>query len=221
MVATISADIVSSTSLHTSELIGLRKRLQELFRRIAENSPGFWGRIVRGDSIECFVPDYHDALRTAILIKLYVKMVAAEWDCSPLLQRYGIRFSIGVGAVSYADREEDVIDGPAIYISGRNLDAISRVRDVYSCIEVDGCDKKTNFLLDSYVALIDNLLNSYSVKQAEVVYYKLRGYKETQISEMIGVRQSAVNSRSSLADWNLLGRAVKDFENFDFERICG
>ena len=69
--------------------------------------------------------------------------------------------------------------------------------------------------------MIDNLLDSYSVKQTEVVYYKLRGYKEMQISEIIGVKQSAVNSRSSLADWNLLGRAVKDFENFDFERICG
>lgn len=101
------------------------------------------------------------------------------------------------------------------------MDAISRVRGVYSCIEIDGCDKKTNYLLDSYVALIDNLMNSYSAKQAEVVYYKLFGYKETQIGEMIGVRQSAVNSRSSLADWNLLDRAVKDFENFDFEKICG
>lgn len=221
MVATISADIVSSTSLNTSELIGLRRRLLGLFRRIAEDSLGFWGRIVRGDSIECFVPEYHDALRIAILIKLYVKMVVAEWDCSPLLQRYGIRFSIGIGAISYADKEEDIIDGPAIYISGRNLDAISGVRDVYSCVEVDECDKRTNCLLDSYVALIDNLLNSYSAKQAEVVYYKLRGYKEVQISEIIGVRQSAVNSRSSLADWNLLGKAVKDFENFDFERICG
>lgn len=221
MVATISADIVSSTSLNTKELIKLRWRLQELFRRIAEDSPGFWGRIVRGDSIECFVPEYHDALRIAILIKLYVKLMVSEWDCSPLLLRYGIRFSIGFGAINYADKEDDIIDGPAIYISGRNLDAINRVRDVYSCIEIDEYDKRMNYLLDSYVAMIDNLLNSYSVKQAEVVYYKLRGYKETQIAEMIGVKQSAVNSRSSLADWNLLGRAVKDFENFDLERICG
>lgn len=221
MVAIISADIVSSTSLKTKELIELRRLLQELFSRIAEVSPGFWGRIVRGDSIECFVPEYHDALRIAILIKLYVKMTVAEWDCSPLLQRYGIRFSIGLGAINYADKEDDIIDGPAIYISGRNLDAISGTRDVYSCVEVDEYDKRMNFLFDSYVALIDNLLNSYSVKQAEVVYYKLQGYKETQISEMIGVKQSAVNSRSTLADWNLLGRAVKDFENFDFERVCG
>lgn len=221
MVATISADIVSSTSLNTRELIELRRRLQELFRRLTEVSPGFWGRVVRGDSIECFVPEYHDALRLAILIKLYVMMSVSEWDCSPLLQRYGIRFSIGIGAINYADREDDIIDGPAIYISGRNLDAISVMRDVYSCIEMDGCDKRLNYLMDSYVAMIDNLLNSYSVKQAEVVYYKLQGYKETQISEIIGVKQSAVNSRSSLADWNLLGRAVKDFENLDFERICG
>lgn len=221
MVATISADIVSSTSLKTKELIELRRRLQELFGRVVEDIPGFWGRIVRGDSIECFVPDYHDALRIAILMKLYVKMIVAEWDCSPLLQRYGIRFSVGIGTINYADKKEDIIDGPAIYISGRNLDGISGVRDVYSCIEVEGCDQRMNYLLDSYVAMIDNLLNSYSVKQTEVVYYKLRGYKEMQIAEMIGVKQSAVNSRSSLADWNLLGRAVKDFENFDFESICG
>ena len=51
MVATISADIVSSTSLDTRDLIELRRRLQELFRRMAEDSPGFWGRIVRGDSM--------------------------------------------------------------------------------------------------------------------------------------------------------------------------
>jgi len=56
MVATISADIVSSTSLNTSELIGLRRRLQELFERIAENSPGFWGRIVRGGQYRVFRP---------------------------------------------------------------------------------------------------------------------------------------------------------------------
>ena len=221
MVATISADIVSSTSLTTRNLIELRVRLQDLFQRMADDSPGFWGRIIRGDSIECYVPEYHDALRIAILIKLYVKMVTAEWDCSPLLQRYGIRFSIGIGSISYADRREDIIDGPAIYISGRNLDSISRERDVYSCIEVDRCDMGMNDLLDSYVAMTDNLLNSYSVKQAEVVYYKLRGYKETQIAEIIGVKQSAVNSRSQLADWNLLGRAVKNFENFYFEDICG
>ena len=135
MVATISADIVSSTSLSTKELIELRRQLSKLFGGIAEDSLGFWGRIVRGDSIECFVPEYHDALRIAILIKLYVRIIVAEWDCSPLLRRYGIRFSIGMGAINYADRGEDIMDGPAIYISGRNLDAISRTTKFQRKIE--------------------------------------------------------------------------------------
>ncbi len=221
MKATISADIVSSTSLETRQLMELRDRLLELFDRIAENNSGFWGRIVRGDSIECFVPDYHDVLRITLLVKLYVKMIVGQWDCSFLLQRYGIRFSIGIGDIHYADERDDIIDGPAIYISGRNLDAINRVRDVYSSIEVDRDTLKISYLLDSYVAMIDNMINSYSVKQAEVVYYKLWGYKETRIAEILGVRQSAVNSRSSLANWSLLARAINDFENFDFGKICG
>ena len=64
MVATISADVVNSTFLESKDLIELRKQLQSLFDRIeAEMLPGFWGRIVRGDTIECYVPECGKALR--------------------------------------------------------------------------------------------------------------------------------------------------------------
>ena len=56
MIATISADIVRSTSLQTESLIVLRKRLRRLLDDFEEDYPGFWARIVRGDSIECVVP---------------------------------------------------------------------------------------------------------------------------------------------------------------------
>ena len=49
-------------------------------------------------------PNYNDALRIAILIKLYVKMRVSEFECSEMLQRYGIRFSIGVADIKYADK---------------------------------------------------------------------------------------------------------------------
>ena len=74
MIATISADIVRSTSMNTEDLIVLRNRLRDLFQDFEEDYPGFWARIVRGDSIECVVPNYSDALRIVILIKLYVKI---------------------------------------------------------------------------------------------------------------------------------------------------
>ena len=219
MVATISADIVRSTSLQTEELIDLRNRLRKLLNNLERDFPGFWARIVRGDSIECYVPKYWYALRIAIMIKLFVKIQAADYDCHELLQKYGIRFSIGIADIKYADKEEDIIDGPAIYLSGRNLDEISR-NNINIAFEIDNASKPFNNLLESYVALLSNLVDTYSTKQAEVVFYKMQGLKEIEISERLGIYQSAVNMRSSSAQWKLISTAIKDFEKLDFE-ICG
>lgn len=221
MIATISADIVRSTSMGTADLLELRRGLQGLIGDLEEDIPGFWARIVRGDSLECVVPDSRDALRIAILLKLFVKMRVADYNCSEMLQRHGIRFSIAVGDLEYANKNEDIIDGPAIYRSGRNLDEISRKGVRMSIFELDREPRSLSILMDSYVALICDLVDSYSAKQAEVVYYKLLGFKEVEISGRLGIYQSSVNVRATNAQWGLLNRAIKDFEHFDFEMICG
>lgn len=219
MVATISADIVRSTSMSTDDMIILRNRLKELLEVLEKDYPGFWARIVRGDSIECFVPEYRYALRIAILIKLFVKIEVAGFECHELLQRYGIRFSIGVADIKYAEKKEDIINGPAIYISGRNLDELSRKDNIFTAFEIDGAPESFSTLLDSYVALLSNLVDSYSAKQAEVVFYKLIGYKEVEISERLGIYQSSVNTRSTKAQWGLLNTAIKNFEELVFTKI--
>ena len=221
MIATISADIVRSTSMGTADLLELRRGLQGLIGDLEEDIPGFWARIVRGDSLECVVPDSRDALRIAILLKLFVKMRVADYNCSEMLQRHGIRFSIAVGDLEYANKNEDIIDGPAIYRSGRNLDEISRKGVRMSIFELDREPRSLSNLIDSYVALICDLVDSYSAKQAEVVYYKLLGFKEVEISGRLGIYQSSVNVRATNAQWGLLNRAIKDFENFDLEKVCG
>lgn len=221
MIATLSADIVRSTSLHTKVLIDLRNKLRELLDDMERNYPGFWARIVRGDSIECYVPEYKYVLRIAVLIKLFVKKEIAGLDCHELLQRHGIRFSIGIADIKYADKVEDIINGPAIYLSGRNLDEISRRDSVFSAFEMDNVPKSFSHLLESYVAMMSNIVDSYSAKQAEVVFYKLLGYKEVEISERLGIYQSAVNMRSTSAQWGLLNTALKDFEEIEYKKICG
>ena len=219
MIATISADIVRSTSINTEDLIVLRNRMRDLFQDFEEDYPGFWARIVRGDSIECVVPNYNDALRIAILIKLYVKMKVSEFECSEILQRYGIRFSIGVADIKYADKKEDIINGPAIYLSGRNLDEISRKENIMSAFEIEQAPKPLSNLLDSYVAMVSGIVDSYSAKQAEVVFLKLLGFKEIEISERVGISQSSVNTRAANAQWGLLNTAIKDFEALEIEQI--
>ncbi|MBP3257086.1 MAG: hypothetical protein J6M23_03655 [Bacteroidales bacterium] len=219
MIATISADIVRSTSMNTEDLIVLRNRLRDLFQDFEEDYPGFWARIVRGDSIECVVPNYNDALRIAILIKLYVKMRVSGFDCSEMLQRYGIRFSIGVADIKYADKKEDIINGPAIYLSGRNLDEISRRENIMTAFEIGQAPKPLSNLLNSYVAMVSGIVDSYSAKQAEVVFLKLLGFKEMEISERVGISQSSVNTRAANAQWGLLNTAIKDFEALEIEQI--
>lgn len=219
MIATISADIVRSTSMNTEDLIVLRNKLRGLFQDFEEDYPGFWARIVRGDSIECVVPNYNDALRIAILIKLYVKMRVSGFDCSEMLQRYGIRFSIGVADIKYADKKEDIINGPAIYLSGRNLDEISRRENIMTAFEIGQAPKPLSNLLDSYVAMVSGIVDSYSAKQAEVVFLKLLGFKEIEISERVGISQSSVNTRAANAQWGLLNTAIKDFEALEIEQI--
>jgi hypothetical protein len=205
--------------MNTEDLIVLRNKLRALFQDFEEDYPGFWARIVRGDSIECVVPNYNDALRIAILIKLYVKMRVSEFECSEMLQRYGIRFSIGVADIKYADKKEDIINGPAIYLSGRNLDEISRRENVMTAFEIGQAPKPLSNLLDSYVAMVSGIVDSYSAKQAEVVFLKLLGFKEIEISERVGISQSSVNTRAANAQWGLLNTAIKDFEALEIEQI--
>ena len=221
MIATISADIVKSTSLKHDDYITMRNKLNRLIKWLENDNEGFWARIVRGDGIECVVPHYRWALRISLLIKLFVKMQADPLDCSDMLKRHGVRFSIGIARDNYSSREDDIINGPAIYLSGRNLDAISRKNEYYSAIEIDQAPAAVNDFVDSYVSLLSDLVDTYSAKQAEVVYYKLQGMKEVQIAEMLGIRQSSVNMRSTGANWNMLERAVMDFEKLNFDEICG
>ena len=206
--------------MQTEDLIDLRIKLRGLLSDFESDYSGFWARIVRGDSIECYVPEYWYVLRIAIMIKLFVKIQAADYDCHDLLQKYGIRFSIGIADIKYADRDEDIIDGPAIYLSGRNLDEISR-NNTNIAFEIDNAPKSFNNLLESYVALLSNLVDTYSTKQAEVVFYKMQGLKEKEISNMLGIYQSSVNMRSSSAQWGLLSTAIKDFEELNYHKVCG
>jgi hypothetical protein len=201
-------------------LLVLRERLKRLLDDFEQSYPGFWARIVRGDSIECVVPEYRYSLRIAILIKLFVKILVDGFECHELLHRHGIRFSIGIADISYADKVEDIINGPAIYLSGRNLDDISR-RDLFSAFEIEAVPAAFNDCMESYVALLSNLVDSYSAKQAEVVFYKLMGHKEVDISRRLGIYQSAVNMRSTSAQWGLLNTAIKDYEQLDFKELCG
>lgn len=68
MFATISADIVSSTSLSVDETIRLKQRIEALFALLKTKYPDFYGRQIKGDYIECVMQNVSNALRIALVI---------------------------------------------------------------------------------------------------------------------------------------------------------
>ena len=73
MYAAISADIVSSTSLCIEETIALKQRIEDLFSILEKRFPGFWGRLIKGDYMECLLPSTKDGFRAALIIKSCIK----------------------------------------------------------------------------------------------------------------------------------------------------
>ena len=103
--ATISADIVSSTSLSVEELTLLQTEIRHFLDQLSDNSQGNdWGRLFKGDSVEIFLLDPRKALRIALLLKALVKKAPISLKSNNeakrmLFRKYGIRIAIGIGAM--------------------------------------------------------------------------------------------------------------------------
>ena len=103
--AAISADIVSSTSLTADQWKSLTIKVRTLLDRIADHYDGFWGRLVKGDSIECVMENPGNALRIALLLKTLVKsFVPLDGIADDDFRRYGIRLAIGIGEMRIIDK---------------------------------------------------------------------------------------------------------------------
>ena len=78
MFATISADIVASTSLSVNETIGLKQRIESLFGLLKVSYPDFEGRQIKGDYIECVMQNVSNVFRIAFIIK------SCPWKIPPM-----------------------------------------------------------------------------------------------------------------------------------------
>ena len=199
MQAAISADIVSSTSLSPKEIVMLQAKINETIIMLEERYEGFWGRLVKGDYIECVVPEPNAALRAALLLKTAVKSLNISKDSrTQQFRKYGMRLAIGLADMRLVDRKKDIMDGDAIYYSGRAVDSM---------------------LLTTITTLVDSILNGATRRQSEVFYYKLLSMKESDIASLLSITQSGVNQRASVAGWSCLETAVNCFEQINFSRI--
>ena len=226
--ATISADIVSSTSLSMEELTLLQSEIRHFLEQLSENSRGDdWGRLFKGDSVEIFLLDPRKALRIALLLKALVKKAPISLKSNNeakrmLFRKYGIRLAIGLGAMRVADKKQDILDGEAIYWSGRLLEGQSKVAkdrpSIKRSLFFGSNDAVLSAQMDVIFGLLDAILKDMTVRQSEILYYKLLGNNEEEIAKKMSIKQSAVNQQSNSFSWPSIESAVNYFEKLDFEQ---
>lgn len=109
--ATISADIVASTSLSVDSMLSLNESIKSCIVDIEEHFPGTWGRLVKGDSIEFVADSPRMALRIALILKAYVKSLSLEKSPeAEQFRRSVIRLAIGIGPMRLIDKDKDFMD---------------------------------------------------------------------------------------------------------------
>lgn len=223
--STLSADIVSFTSLTDNDKRKLETNIKELLSELSAKyvDSNFWGRIVQGDYIECTMNSPKHALRIALLLKTLIKSfeLSKGNDLNKRIKyfkEYGIRIAIAVAPLLVSDRETGIIDGEAIYLSGRAIKEMttSNKQKVIIKGSMFFCspDPQEQEKYDAMIALIDTILSRCTQKQSEVIHYKLLEVSERELSEKLQRDQSTISQHSTAAGWNAIEKAVKYFEKF-------
>lgn len=228
MFAVISADVVSSTSLPNNKLIKLTQKLNECLADLeGKDRSNYgtkyegWGRIVRGDTIEYFLEHPEDAFEVAILLKAWTKAIVESKDwkdtdgeemgastaISKNFSKYGLRIAIGIGGMKTFDRTLNIIDGEAIYRSGRALNNLSGY-DKYA-ITISMENEEVAQTLQVIMALVNQILNKATPRKCETLYYRLL-YKDSYLTaDKMNITVSGVNQTLNDLGWSAIEGAIQ------------
>ena len=213
----VSCDVIGSTSLDRDALIQLRNDIySKLFRDIDALCPGFWGRVVRGDTIECCLDIPWKVFRAALLIKCWFLEWGEHHHVSLGMKKWGVRYSIGIGPMRLIDRKEDIMDGEAIYLAGRNLDYISE-RGSDAAFSMYSNEEDVNSLIHNNIQLIDWIIAHATERQLPILYNRLMGLTEIEIARNLSISQGAVNQRARNAGWPCIKQTLAVLEHLDFD----
>lgn len=222
MYSVISGDIISSTSLRLEDKKFVEENLKSMLADLQREFNVF-GRILKGDYLECVVPEPKEGLQVALAIKSFVKAIPIatkkyETNDNRLKQFkiHGIRLAIGYGPLSRYEPEEGIIDGEAIYFSGREISGESTYNKerivIKNTLFFASNNEDLNERLKPLLALLDVLLSKATARQCEVLYQKLLNNSEENIAQSLNIGQSAVNQHSTSVGWNAIDEAVGYFK---------
>lgn len=226
--ATISADIISFTALSFEDKRVLYANMMQLITELTERyqNEKFLGRIVQGDYIECAIQEPRHALRIALLLKTFIKSLELPRKNSGdkrirYFKEHGIRLAVAVAPLTTLNPGEGIIDGEAIYLSGRTIKNLSTSGKqkivIKNTMFFRSTDNEIQEKFDTIFSLLDIIIAGCSGKQCEVIYYKLLGFSEKEISGKLDKNQSTISQHSTAAGWQAIEKSVDYFEKQKYE----
>ncbi|TBW29113.1 hypothetical protein [Gramella sp. KN1008] len=204
MIAVLSADLLSSTSYSSKLLERVINVLNKEFRKLEKlTEPTSEFRIYRGDSFQGIVYEPEKALLFALRIKTAInRLHLNDLESNRAFKREAdLRMAIGIG--TYDFKRDSILEsnGQAFQFSGRSLDEIKKDNRK---LKLKTPQEDVNNEFDASFFLFDTLSDKWSTASAEVIYYLLQGFKETEIATELGISQSAVNQRKKAAGWDAI-----------------
>ena len=100
-----------------------------------------------------------------------------------------------------ANKRTNMLDGEAIYASGRAIERQSTSNKskivIKNTLFFESSEAKLAQQINVYLGLLDVLFKRATERQCEVVYYRLLGKSENEIAEQLKINQSVVNQHLS------------------------
>ena len=155
-------------------------------------SPKDW-ELVWGDFFQIEVANPEEALRRALIIKALIKSVEPE-NAGKKQSSIDVRMSIGIGEKTYSSERISESNGPAFVNAGEKFEKLNKEK-VNLAIQTPWKEIDEDINLNLKLAGI--FMDEWTVSSAQLVelFFKHPLATQTEIGEMLGIRQNSVSGR--------------------------
>jgi hypothetical protein len=207
----ITADIIDYTKLSDKQVTDVLDSIHNMFNE-QKNVSGNVFRdfsIKRGDSIQGVIHNIPDALEVALKLKLAINKVEVDKGHKPI----DVRIAMGLGELTERDSINES-SGEAFINSGRTLDGMKKHKRIISW---KSKYSKLDAEIETELKLLEVIMQSWTVRTSEILYWTLFGYDEKEIAKRLSKTQPAINQGKKRAGWNAVEALLTRFRDLLIE----
>ncbi|MFT4032014.1 MAG: SatD family protein [Siphonobacter sp.] len=203
----LSGEVLDSEHLKLPERKKMQRNLSTFFTQFEEKDRNalnlkFPFELSRGERFQVLIDTPSEALRVALLIRAFLK---SDFYSG---QKLDARIGIGAGKIeSSANTRLSEAEGEAFDRADELLNTPGKLQRLTIFSAWPDLDRELNV---GFI-LLETITSRWTPTQADVIYLKLMGKIENEISSELGITQSAVNQRSNAACWPAIDAFVKRY----------